>query len=63
MTDATAEARQIVEAYLEKSMIPDPEGAAAYLSDDFKMTFTGGRKLGGPADSAAFNAKRYARVK
>ena len=63
MTDATAEARQIVEAYLEKSMIPDPEGAAAYLSDDFKMTFTGGRKLGGPADSAAFNAKRYAWVK
>ena len=63
MTDATAEARQIVEAYLEKSMIPDPEGAAAYLSDDFKMTFTGGRKFGGPADSAAFNAKRYAWVK
>lgn len=63
MTDATAAARQIVEAYLEKSMIPDPEGAAAFLSDDFKMTFTGGRKLGGPADSAAFNAKRYAWVK
>ncbi|WP_425053108.1 nuclear transport factor 2 family protein [Psychromarinibacter sp. S121] len=63
MTDKTAEARQIVEAYLERSMIPDPEGAAAYLSADFEMTFTGGRKLGGPAGSAAFNAKRYAWVK
>ncbi|WP_172298595.1 nuclear transport factor 2 family protein [Pseudoruegeria sp. HB172150] len=63
MTDAVAEAKRIVETYLELSMVPDPEGAAAYLSDDFEMTFTGGRKLGGPAGSAAFNAKRYAWVK
>lgn len=62
-SDPVEEAKKIVEAYLERSMVPDPEGAAAYLSDDFRMVFTGGRRFGGPADSAAFNAKRYAWVK
>lgn len=63
MTEEIETARRIVEDYLEKSMIPDPQAAAAHLSPDFVMTFTGGRKLGGPADSAAFNAKRYKWVK
>ncbi|PUB17409.1 nuclear transport factor 2 family protein [Yoonia sediminilitoris] len=62
-TDPAAAAKAIVEAYLERSMVPDPEGAAAYVSDDFKLVFTGGRKFAGPADSTAFNAKRYAWVK
>ncbi|TCO74077.1 nuclear transport factor 2 family protein [Rhodovulum euryhalinum] len=63
MPDPIAEARRIVEAYLELSMIPDPEAASAHLAPDFRMTFTGGRRFGGPADSAAFNAKRYKWVK
>lgn len=63
MSDPVSTAKQIVEAYLERSMVPDPEGAAAYVSDDFKVTFTGGRRFSGPADTTAFNAKRYKWVK
>ena len=62
-TDPVATAKAIVESYLERSMVPDPEGAAAYVSDDFKLVFTGGRIFAGPAESAAFNAKRYDWVK
>ena len=61
--DQAEAAKAIVEAYLERSMVPDPVGAAAYVSDDFKLVFTGGRLFAGPADSSAFNAKRYAWVK
>ncbi|MDG4647337.1 nuclear transport factor 2 family protein [Roseibacterium sp. SDUM158017] len=61
--EPTAEAKAIVEAYLERSMVPDPEGAAAYVADDFKLVFTGGRRFGRPADASAFNARRYAWVK
>jgi ketosteroid isomerase-like protein len=56
-------AKAVVEDFLDASMVPDPERAATYLAADFEMTFTGGRKLAGPAASAAFNAKRYAWVK
>lgn len=63
MTDPVRAAKAVVEAYLERSMVPDPVGAAAYVADDFKLVFTGGRRFSGPADSAAFNAKRYAWVK
>jgi ketosteroid isomerase-like protein len=63
MSDPVAEAKQIVEAYLERSMVPDPEGAAAYVAEDFKVVFTGGRKFSGPKDTTAFNAKRYKWVK
>lgn len=62
-TDLVTAAKDIVEVYLELSMVPDPEAAAAYIADDFEMTFTGGRRFSGPADSAAFNAKRYKWVK
>lgn len=61
--DPEAAAKAIVEAYLERSMVPDPEGAAAYVADDFRLVFTGGRRFGKPADASAFNAKRYAWVK
>ena len=44
-------------------MVPDPVGASAYVAEGFQLTFTGGRKFSGPADSSAFNAKRYAWVK
>lgn len=62
-TDPTAAAKAIVEAYLESSMVPDPEGAAAYVSADLRLTFTGGRRFSAPSDATAFNAKRYAWVK
>ncbi|WP_380055065.1 nuclear transport factor 2 family protein [Falsihalocynthiibacter sp. SS001] len=61
--DPVIAAKNIVESYLERSMVPDPEGAAVYVSDDFKLVFTGGRQFSVPAESAAFNAKRYAWVK
>ncbi|MEY8099342.1 nuclear transport factor 2 family protein [Falsihalocynthiibacter sp. S25ZX9] len=61
--DVIAAAKTIVENYLERSMIPDPKGAAAYVSDDFHLVFTGGRNFSGPVESTAFNAKRYAWVK
>ncbi|MBN2907174.1 MAG: nuclear transport factor 2 family protein [Rhodobacteraceae bacterium] len=61
--DPVTRACQIVEAYLERSMIPDPEGAAAYVAPGFALTFTGGRKMSNPAQSAAFNARRYKWVK
>jgi ketosteroid isomerase-like protein len=68
MTDAAAEdqvaaAKRIVETYLELSMVPDPVGASAHVSPDFELVFTGGRRFSGPAESAAFNARRYAWVK
>jgi len=62
-TDETAEAAAIVEKFLEASMVPDPVTAARYIADDLKLTFTGGRKMSHPRDSAAFNAKRYRWVK
>ncbi|MEE4347751.1 MAG: nuclear transport factor 2 family protein, partial [Paracoccaceae bacterium] len=62
-TDPLTAAKAIVEAYLERSMVPDPVGASAYLAPGFELVFTGGRRFNGPAESAAFNAKRYAWVK
>lgn len=63
MSDPVAEAKACVEAYLERSMVPDPEGAAKYVATDLTITFTGGRKFSGPAETTAFNAKRYKWVK
>ncbi len=62
-TDPVTAAKAIVEAYLERSMVPDPEGAAHYVADGLVITFTGGRKFSAPADCTAFNARRYAWVK
>ena len=60
MTDPVVAAKAIVEAYLERSMVPDPVGAAAYVGDDFQLVFTGGRRFSAPSGATAFNAKRYA---
>ena len=57
--DPVAAAKRLVETYLERSMIPDPEGAARCVAEGFELVFTGGRRFAGPADAAAFNAKRY----
>lgn len=63
MSDPVATAKKIVEAYLQRSMVPDPDGAAAYVSDDLQVIFTGGRRFSGPSETIAFNAKRYKWVK
>ena len=62
-TDETAEAAEIVERFLEASMVPDPVTAATFISTDLSITFTGGRRYTHPRETAAFNAKRYRWVK
>src|SRR6266436_2714980 len=51
----TQAAADIVERFLEASMVPDPATAALYIAPDLKITFTGGRKYGHPRETAAFN--------
>ncbi|QUS38319.1 nuclear transport factor 2 family protein [Tardiphaga alba] len=63
VTDDTAEAADLVERFLVASMIPDPETAGTFMSDDVQITFTGGRKFKHPRDATAFNAMRYKWVK
>lgn len=53
----------IVEAYLEASMIPDPEAAARYMRPGTIITFTGGRDFDHPRGPSGFNAGRYRWVK
>ena len=60
---ANRTAADLVERFLEASMIPDPEAAARCIAPDLVITFTGGRVFHHPRESAAFNAKRYAWVK
>lgn len=62
-TDPVTAAKAVVENYLERSMVPDPEGAAQYVAEGLTITFTGGRQFSAPAECTAFNAKRYAWVK
>jgi len=59
-TDADAE---MVRAFLEASMVPDPETAQRYIAPELAITFTGGRKYRHPRETAAFNAGRYKWVK
>jgi ketosteroid isomerase-like protein len=61
--DPLLAAIKIVEAYLERSMVPDPEGAAAYLADNVEIVFTGGRRFSDASGPPRFNAKRYKWVK
>jgi len=44
-TNGTDAAAAVVEAFLDASMVPDPQTAARYIADDLKITFTGGRKF------------------
>jgi hypothetical protein len=62
-TEDTHAASAVVEAFLEASMVPDPQTAARYIADDLEITFTGGRKYRHPRETAAFNAGRYKWVK
>ena len=61
--DAAREAAAIVTAYLEASMVPDPETAARYIAPDLEIVFTGARRFRHPREVTAFNAGRYAWVK
>ena len=63
LDEKTEEAAKIVEEYLVASMVPDPEKAVSYMAPDVSITFTGGRKMSHPKETAAFNAGRYAWVK
>ena len=59
LEESTQSAAEIVEKFLAATMVPDPETAARYIAVDLKLTFTGGRRMSHPRESAAFNAKRY----
>ncbi len=61
--DDTARARAIVEAFLVASMVPDPEGAAAYVAADAVIHFTGKTRMSHPREMTAYNAARYKWVK
>jgi len=56
-------AAEIVARFLAASMVPDPATAASYIAPDLKITFTGGRRMQHPSETAAFNAGRYKWVK
>ncbi len=56
MTEIQRQAAQIVESFLELSMVPDPVGASRFMAPDVSITFTGGRRMASPADSTEFNA-------
>src|SRR3546814_10244863 len=62
LIDAGADA-ETVRAFLEASMVPDPETAQRYIAPELVITFTGGRKYSHPRETAAFNAGRYKWVK
>jgi hypothetical protein len=61
--ERTARDAAHVTAYLEASMVPDPETAARYMAPNTAIVFTGGRVFRHPSEVTAFNAGRYARVK
>ncbi len=61
-TQAMSDA-EIVEAYLEASMIPDPDRAATFMKPGTIITFTGGRDFDHPRGPTGFNARRYRSVK
>ncbi len=54
---------EIVRAYLEASMAPDPDRAATYMAPGTRITFTGGRVFDHPRGPTGFNAGRYRWVK
>ncbi|WP_394789296.1 nuclear transport factor 2 family protein [Rhodoferax sp.] len=60
---AGAQAKTLVEDFLRTIMVPDPEGARAFISPALRIRFTGGREMRDPSECARFNAGRYAWVK
>ena len=62
-SDAAQRDAEIVTAYLEASMVPDPERASTYMAPGIEIVFTGARRFHHPREVTAFNAGRYAWVK
>ena len=60
--DPAADPAALVDTYLTLLMKPDPDGARRYVAPELSIRFTGGRSMTDPAQCAAFNASRYARV-
>lgn len=56
-------AKNVVEEFLRIIMIPDPQGARAYVAPGLEIHFTGDRIMHDPSDCSAFNASRYKWVK
>lgn len=61
--DEGIRAAAIVETFLEASMIPDPETAAKFISDNVDIHFTGNTPMSHPREMTAYNANRYKWVK
>ncbi len=61
--DSLAQAVTLVTDFLEKSMVPDPDGAAEHLAADAVIHFTGAELMSHPREMAAYNAQRYSWVK
>jgi ketosteroid isomerase-like protein len=56
-------AKAIVEEFLRIIMIPDPDGARAFVAPELEIHFTGDRLMRDPRECSAFNASRYKWVK
>ena len=59
----SADPKAIVEEFLRIVMIPDPQGARAFMAPDVQIRFTGARAMHDIAECSAFNASRYKWVK
>lgn len=54
---------EVVSNFLTFSMVPDPEKAATFMSEDVKITFTGRREMANTQAITSFNKDRYLWVK
>ncbi|HHD7473874.1 TPA: nuclear transport factor 2 family protein [Klebsiella oxytoca] len=59
MTSVHEQAVGIVKAFLEASMAPDADRAAALMAKNVRITFTGKRRMARIHEVTAFNAARY----
>lgn len=54
---------EVVKSFLDASMAPDPDRAAALMSPEVVITFTGKRVMASVHGVTEFNASRYQSVK
>ncbi|PTY36524.1 hypothetical protein BGP77_04300 [Saccharospirillum sp. MSK14-1] len=59
----TEQAIEIVQQFLEASMVPDPETAATFMAENAVIVFTGRREMASAQEITAFNKSRYQWVK
>lgn len=55
-------AAEIVDEYLRRLMIPDPDAARRYVAPDLQIRFTAGQVMRDRDECAAFNATRCLKV-